>query len=94
MTNNEKSWELAYEHMDNPDQIQTETTGVTADGVKQSLYQPATDEKIPLLLGLLKSLEPPRSIVFVNTKRAAEQIEGYLLGNGATTFIVEHCPET
>jgi len=73
--------ELAYEHMDNPDQIQTETTGVTADGVKQSLYQPATDEKIPLLLGLLKELEPPRSIVFVNTKRAAEQIEGYLLGN-------------
>lgn len=73
--------ELAYEHMDNPEAIKTESTGVTAKGVRQSLYQPADDEKVPLLLGLLQQLEPPRSIVFVNTKRAAEKIEGYLLGN-------------
>jgi ATP-dependent RNA helicase RhlB len=73
--------ELAYEHMDNPEEIKTETTGVTADGVRQALYQPASDEKIPLLLGLLDALKPPRSIIFVNTKRAAERIEGFLLGN-------------
>jgi ATP-dependent RNA helicase RhlB len=73
--------ELAYEHMDNPEEIKTETTGVTADGVRQALYQPASDEKIPLLLGLLDLLKPPRSIIFVNTKRAAERIEGFLLGN-------------
>ena len=73
--------ELAYEHMDNPEPIKTETTGVTAEGVSQSLYQPASDEKIPLLLGLLGTLKPPRAIVFVNTKRAAEKIEGFLLGN-------------
>ncbi len=73
--------ELAYEHMDNPEPIKTESTGVTAKGVRQSLYQPADDEKVPLLLGLLDLLKPPRSIVFVNTKRAAEKIEGYLLGN-------------
>lgn len=73
--------ELAYEHMDNPEEIKTETTGVTAEGVRQALYQPASDEKIPLLLGLLDALQPPRSIIFVNTKRAAEKIEGFLLGN-------------
>ncbi len=73
--------ELAYEHMDNPEAIKTESTGVTAKGVQQSLYQPADDEKVPLLLGLIQRLNPPRSIVFVNTKRAAEKIEGYLLGN-------------
>ena len=73
--------ELAYEHMDNPEEIKTETTGVTADGVRQALYQPASDEKIPLLLGLIDSLKPPRSIIFVNTKRTAEKIEGFLLGN-------------
>jgi len=73
--------ELAYEHMDNPAPIKTESTGVTAKGVRQMLYQPGDDEKIPLLLGLLGQLNPPRSIVFVNTKRAAERIEGYLLGN-------------
>lgn len=74
--------ELAYEHMDNPEAIKTETTGVTADGVRQMLYQPATDEKIPLLLGLLETLKPARAIIFVNTKRAAEKIESYLMGNG------------
>ena len=73
--------ELAYEHMDNPEPIKTESTGVTAKGVRQMLYQPADDEKIPLLLGLLDEMQPPRSIVFVNTKRAAEKIEGFLLGN-------------
>ncbi|CAG0910566.1 unnamed protein product [Cyprideis torosa] len=73
--------ELAYEHMDNPEAIKTENTGITAEGVRQVLYQPADDEKIPLLLGLLGTLKPERSIVFVNTKRAAEKIEGYLLGN-------------
>ncbi|MFK8079614.1 MAG: DEAD/DEAH box helicase [Granulosicoccus sp.] len=73
--------ELAYEHMDNPEPIKTESTGVTAKGVRQSLYQPADDEKVPLLLGLLNLLTPPRSIVFVNTKRTAEKVEGYLLGN-------------
>ena len=73
--------ELAYEHMDNPESIKTESTGVTAKGVRQSLYQPGDDEKVPLLLGLLQQLQPPRSIVFVNTKRAAEYIEGYLRGN-------------
>ena len=73
--------ELAYEHMDNPEAIKTESTGVTAKGVRQMLYQPADDEKIPLLLGLLDRLQPPRSIVFVNTKRAAEKIEGFLRGN-------------
>lgn len=73
--------ELAYEHMDNPEAIKTESTGVTAKGVRQSLYQPASDEKVPLLLGLLDAMKPPRSIIFVNTKRVAEKIESYLLGN-------------
>jgi len=73
--------ELAYEHMNHPEELKTETTQVTADKVVQSLYQPASDEKIPLLLGLLRDLQPPRSMVFVNTKRTAERIEGYLVGN-------------
>ncbi len=73
--------ELAYEHMNNPTPVKTDTTGVTADGVNQQLFQPATDEKISLLLGLMQQMTPSRSIIFVNTKRAAEYVEGYLLGN-------------
>jgi len=74
--------ELAYEHMNNPQPIKTESTGVTATGVNQQLFQPATDEKISLLLGLINDMQPPRAIIFVNTKRAAEYVEGYLVGNG------------
>lgn len=74
--------ELAYEHMDNPVEIKTEATNVTADGVRQTLYHPASDEKIPLLLGLIKSMTPERAIAFVNTKRVAEKVEAFLTGNG------------
>lgn len=74
--------ELAYEHMNSPDEIKTESTNVTADGVQQTVFHPAQDEKIKLLVGLLYMLEPFRSIVFVNTKRAADRIEAYLNGNG------------
>ncbi|HKJ10362.1 MAG TPA: helicase-related protein, partial [Gammaproteobacteria bacterium] len=42
----------------------------------------SNDEKIPLLIGLLKHMDPQRSIVFVNTKRAADQVWSYLEGNG------------
>jgi len=73
--------ELAYEHMDNPVPVKTESTGVTAEGVNQQLFQPATDEKISLLLGLFQQMKPERSIIFVNTKRTAEYVEGYLMGN-------------
>ena len=74
--------ELAYEHMNNPDEVKTETTTITADGVEQTIFHPAQDEKVKLLIGLVRMLEPYRSIVFVNTKRAADRVEAYLNGNG------------
>jgi ATP-dependent RNA helicase RhlB len=74
--------ELAYEHMNNPEHVDVEPEKVTADRVRQVLYHTANAEKIPLLIGLLKHVDPTRSIVFVNTKRAAERIWGFLEGNG------------
>ena len=74
--------ELAYEHMNNPQRLVVETDKVTADKVQQQLFHPASDEKVPLLIGLMKSLQPPRTMIFVNTKRAAERVDGYLRGNG------------
>lgn len=73
--------ELAYEHMNNPERVEVQSDTITADRVRQILYHPASEEKIPLLIGLMKSLEQHRSMVFVNTKAAAEKIERYLLGN-------------
>jgi len=74
--------ELAYEHMNNPKLIRIDAEQVTATRVNESIYYPANTEKIPLLLGLLGRLRPERSIIFVNTKQAAEKVWGYLEGNG------------
>ncbi len=73
--------ELAYEHMNNPELIKINPDQVAADNVTQVLYHVANEEKIPLLLGLLKRIDPKRTIVFVNTKRAADRVASYLLGN-------------
>ena len=53
-----------------------------ADRVRQMGYMVANDEKVPLLIGLLRKLEATRTIVFVNTKRVADHVWGYLEGNG------------
>jgi ATP-dependent RNA helicase RhlB len=74
--------ELAYEHMNNPQQVSVTPSKMTADKVKESCYFPANEEKIPLLLGLLKGKTITRALVFVNTKPGAEKIGAYLRGNG------------
>ena len=85
------SWrviELAYEHMNNPTLIKINPEQITAENIKQTGYHVSSEEKIPLLLGLLKHIDPSRTIVFVNTKRTAEKIWGYLEGNGYHSAIL------
>ena len=66
--------ELAYEHMNEPEKLVVEAETVTAARVRQKLYYPADDEKIPLLLGLLSRSEGARTMVFVNTKAFVERV--------------------
>lgn len=80
--------ELAYEHMNDPQLVKVNMEQVTADKVTQTLYHVSNDEKIPLLLGLMKLADPSRSIVFVNTKRTADYVWGYLEGNGLPSAIL------
>ena len=80
--------ELAYEHMNNPVLVKVETEQITAAKVRQVLYHTANEEKVPLLLGLMQRIDAKRSIVFVNTKRDAERVWGYLEGNGYKTAIL------
>jgi len=74
--------ELAYEHMNNPELIRIEPDKMTVDRVTQVLYFPSTEEKIPLLMGLLRRIDARRTMVFVNTKRIAELLERTLTANG------------
>ncbi|MEN9726873.1 MAG: hypothetical protein RL434_1239, partial [Pseudomonadota bacterium] len=66
--------ELAYEHMNDPEKLVVETDSITASNVRQCVYFPATEEKMPLLLGLLSKIDGNRSIVFVNTKYGCERV--------------------
>jgi ATP-dependent RNA helicase RhlB len=78
--------ELAYEHMNQPQKLTVETETVTADRVRQQVYFPSKEEKVPLLLNLLERTDPHRSIVFVNTRVAADRVtqrlsrQGYAVG--------------
>ena len=74
--------ELAYDHMNSPDKVTAETETVTADRVRQVVYFPSTEEKIPLLLNLLGKLDEHRSIIFINTKAMAERLTRALERNG------------
>jgi ATP-dependent RNA helicase RhlB len=73
--------ELAYEHMNNPEQVAIEPDRVTADKVRQVVYFPAMEEKIPLLIGLLRRDNAQRTMVFVNTRRQADRLEEVLRAN-------------
>ncbi|MGR9043737.1 MAG: DEAD/DEAH box helicase [Gammaproteobacteria bacterium] len=83
-----KVTELAYEHMNQPVLIRIEPEEVTSKAIKQSAFCPSNEQKIPLLLGILKKYAPPRSIIFVNTKRCAEQLNDYLNINGYKTAVL------
>jgi ATP-dependent RNA helicase RhlB len=74
--------ELAYEHMNNPLLIRIEPDKMTVDLVRQILYFPSSEEKMPLLVGLLRRIDARRTMVFVNTRRVAELLERTLTANG------------
>lgn len=74
--------ELAYEHMNDPDLIRIEPDKMTVDRVKQCIYFPSNDQKIPLLMTLLRKMDSARSLVFVNTRKEADRLQNYLKHNG------------
>ena len=73
--------ELAYEHMSEPEVVKIEAE-VTGDRIEEIAYMPSNEEKIPLLMGILKGTENQRCVVFINTKHMAEKIEAWLNTNG------------
>lgn len=74
--------ELAYEHMNDPELIRIEAEKMTVDRVRQRIYFPSNEEKIPLLITLLIQMDARRTMVFVNTRREADRLQNYLEHNG------------
>ncbi len=80
--------ELSYEHMNQPQKLEVKAEAVNTKKIAQSVYYPSNDEKVPLLIGLIQTLEPQRAIVFVNTKRNAETIDDFLRGNDIQAVLI------
>jgi ATP-dependent RNA helicase RhlB len=74
--------ELAYEHMNEPELIRIEPDKVTADRVRQAIFFPSNEDKMPLLVGLIREMGEARIMIFVNMKREAERVQDYLEANG------------
>jgi len=81
-TLSQRVMELAYEHMNEPELIRVAPDKVTADRVRQAIFFPSNEDKMPLLVGLIREMGAGRIMVFVNMKRAAERVEAYLEANG------------
>ena len=80
--------ELAYEHMNSPETLQVEAESITADHVEQKVFYPANDEKIPLLIGLMRSLGEFHAMVFTNTRAAADRVGRTLNANGISAAVI------
>jgi ATP-dependent RNA helicase RhlB len=74
--------ELTYEYMNLPEFISVTPKEVTVEGVDQSLFHVGSEEKLRLLLGLLRRENWTRVLIFVNTKAGVEWLTWKLKGNG------------
>lgn len=74
--------ELCYEHMNNAEKVAIEPEKIVVDEVEQSIYHVGSTEKLNLLFGLLKKEGAEKTIIFCNTKKAAENVEAQLSHNG------------
>lgn len=85
---------IAWEHMNDPVDIEIEPEHITVDAVKQTLYHVSRDEKMSLLLGLIRKHQPESAIFFTNTKRMAEELSFRLRANDFTAeFIMGDLPQ-
>jgi len=74
--------ELAYDNMNDPEHIEIEPTQKTSVNVKEEIFYPANEDKIPLLLTLLEEEWPDKAIIFANRKHKCEEVWGYLVADG------------
>src|SRR6185369_3949910 len=70
--------ELAYVFMNDAVRVSVTPEQVTAENVEHLVYHVSKQEKIPLLLGVLRRAgADPRVLVFVNMRRSADRLVRY-----------------
>jgi ATP-dependent RNA helicase RhlB len=73
--------ELTYEYMNMPEFISVTPEEITVEGIEQVLFHVGLEQKLPLLLGILKREEWNRVLIFVNTKSGVDWLAFKLKGN-------------
>lgn len=81
-TLNSRVRHLAWEHMNDPEEIEVAPENITVEEIEQVLYHVSTDEKFRLLLGILRKENPASAIIFSNTKHKAADLTKRLTYNG------------
>lgn len=86
--------ELAYEHMHDPVAVEIQPEQVTVETVEQQVYHVARDEKMRLLIGLLKKINPGSALIFTNMKSTAAEAAWRLNSNGfGCEYIIGDLPQ-
>ena len=80
--------ELCYEHMNNPERFSVTPEKMTVDVVDQELYHVSKEEKLGLLLGLLKREAGGHYIIFSNMKSTADRLKLFLNANGFSSAAI------
>ena len=73
---------LAWAFMNEPEEIEVRPEEITVKEITQELFHITKEEKFPLLLSILKKLNPQSTIIFTNTKDAAVEVAMRLKING------------
>lgn len=87
--------ELAWEHMNDPAEIAATPDRMLVEEVSQELYHVGWNEKMPLLLGIMRRDNPQNVLIFTNTKHDAYEVSKRLEHNGyRSTYMIGDLPQS
>lgn len=73
---------LAWNHMNEPEEIDVQPEEITVKEITQELFHVTKEEKFPLLLSIMTKINPRSCIIFTNTKDKAVEVATRLKMNG------------
>lgn len=73
---------LAWQYMNEPDEIEVQPEEITVKNITQELFHITKEEKFSLLLSILKKVSPKSCLIFTNTKDKAHEVAKRLVMNG------------
>lgn len=89
-----KVLQVAWEHMNMPEEIVMKAEHITVNEISQELFHVESSKKFQLMLGLLKKHNPSNAIVFTNMKITAVEVAKRLSKNGyAARYLMGDLPQ-